>query len=149
EVVMHALKQRMLLPLTGICLIALVTVASSQAAPDPGLVGQLTSKLGVTPEQATGGAGAIFGLAKTKMSPADFSKLSGVIPGMDKFLGAAPAAGAAAGGAAPAAGAAAGGAAPAAGAAGAAGANPAAGAAGALGGSAASAAGALGAAAPG
>jgi hypothetical protein len=57
------------------------------------LVGQLTKQLNITPEQATGGAGAIFGYTKDKMSPADFSKVSSAVPGMDGFLKAAPAAG--------------------------------------------------------
>ena len=35
----------------------------------PELVGQLTKELSVTPQQATGGAGALFSLTKTKLSP--------------------------------------------------------------------------------
>jgi hypothetical protein len=66
--------------------------------PDPELVGQLSNKLHVTPAQATGGAGAIFGLVKTRLSPGEFSKLAAFVPGMGGFLNAAPAA--AAGGAA-------------------------------------------------
>ena len=59
----------------------------------PELVGQLTKQLSVTPAQATGGAGALFGLAKTRLSPSDFGKVSGAVPGMSSFLQAAPAAG--------------------------------------------------------
>lgn len=58
--------------------------------PDPGLVGMLTKQLGVTPEQATGGAGAIFSLAKNNLSSADFGKLASAVPGMGGFLNAAP-----------------------------------------------------------
>jgi hypothetical protein len=64
--------------------------AASKATPDPGLVGTLTKQLGVTPEQATGGAGALFSLAKGNLSAADFSKISSVVPGMNGFLNAAP-----------------------------------------------------------
>jgi hypothetical protein len=64
--------------------------AASKATPDPGLVGRLTKQLGVTPEQATGGAGALFSLAKGNLSAADFSKISSVVPGMSGFLNAAP-----------------------------------------------------------
>ena len=71
---------------------------SNPKNPDPELVGQLCNKLHVTPAQATGGAGAIFGLVKTRLSPGDFSKLAGLVPGMGGFLNAAPAAGGAAAG---------------------------------------------------
>lgn len=58
--------------------------------PSPELVGKLAKELSVTPEQAIGGAGALFGFAKTKLKPADFIKVAEVVPGMDGFLKAAP-----------------------------------------------------------
>ena len=58
--------------------------------PSPELVSQLTKELSITPEQATGGAGAIFGLAKTRLSPEQFGKVSESVPGMDGLLKAAP-----------------------------------------------------------
>jgi len=64
------------------------------ADPNPDLVGRLTQQLGITPEQAKGGAGAIFSLAKSRLSSGDFSKLADAVPGMDGFLKAAPKAGA-------------------------------------------------------
>lgn len=64
--------------------------APAAATPDPGLVGALTKQLGVTQAQATGGAGALFSLAKNNLSAADFSKISSTVPGMDGFLNAAP-----------------------------------------------------------
>ncbi len=82
-----------------VCLVLMMGVAGAQlpdlakkaaTAPDPDLVGKLTRELNVTPKQATGGAGAIFGLAKTQLKPADFSKLAAAVPGMDGFLKAAP-----------------------------------------------------------
>ena len=57
----------------------------------PELVSQLTQGLSITPAQATGGAGALFGVAKSRLSPADFSKVSAAVPGMGSFLKAAPA----------------------------------------------------------
>ena len=39
---------------------------------NPELVGSLVSKLGVTPKQAEGGAGALLGLAKGKLKADDF-----------------------------------------------------------------------------
>jgi uncharacterized protein VcgC/VcgE DUF2780 len=86
--------------LTVILVAALVLVccqvASAQLpnplakSPSPDLTGQLAKQLSVTPEQAIGGAGAIFGAAKTKLSPADFLKVSNAVPGMDGLLKAAP-----------------------------------------------------------
>jgi hypothetical protein len=86
------------------CVLALLTAVTmcAQGAPaaqagGSGLVGMLSQKLHVTPAQAQAGAGAIFGYAKQRMSPAQFQKISSVVPGMDQMLGAAPAAGNAAG----------------------------------------------------
>jgi len=59
-------------------------------SPNPELVGSLTKELSVSPEQATGGAGALFGLAKSRLSIEDFSKVSKAVPGMDGLLKAAP-----------------------------------------------------------
>ncbi len=59
-------------------------------SPNADLIGKLTKELNVTPKQAAGGAGAIFGLAKTRLSAADFGKLAAVVPGMDGLLKAAP-----------------------------------------------------------
>jgi hypothetical protein len=58
--------------------------------PSPELIGQLTKGLSITPEQAVGGSGALFGLAKSKLNPGDFTKVSNVVPGMDQLLKAAP-----------------------------------------------------------
>ena len=58
--------------------------------PSPELVGALTKGLSITPHQATGGAGALFALAKSRLSPADFGKISAAVPGMGSFLKMAP-----------------------------------------------------------
>jgi len=63
---------------------------SSARADTSGLVGHLTKSLGVTEEQATGGSGAVFGLAKSRLSPSDFGQVAGVVPDMDSLLAAAP-----------------------------------------------------------
>ena len=62
--------------------------ASTAASPE--LVGQLTKGLSISPAQATGGAGSLFKLAKGRLSPADFGKVSAAVPGMGSFLQAAP-----------------------------------------------------------
>lgn len=79
-----------------VCL-SIITFIALQAIPaygiqpaSPELVGELTKGLSVTPQQATGGAGALFSLAKSRLNPADFGKIAGVVPGMGSFLKAAP-----------------------------------------------------------
>jgi hypothetical protein len=57
------------------------------------LVGQLSKGLSVTPTQARGGAGALFALAKSRLSTEEFSKVSAAVPGMSGLLKAAPALG--------------------------------------------------------
>ncbi len=53
----------------------------------------LTEQLGISAEQARGGAGAIFKLAREKLGDADFGAVAEAVPGMDELLAAAPAAG--------------------------------------------------------
>jgi hypothetical protein len=65
--------------------------AASKASPE--LVGALSKEIGATPEQAAGAAGTLFGVAKSRLSADDFSKVSKAVPGMDALLKAAPAAG--------------------------------------------------------
>ena len=57
----------------------------------------LTEQLGITDEQAKGGAGAIFSMVKEKLGDGDFSKIAEVVPEMDDLLGAAPESGGLAG----------------------------------------------------
>ena len=56
----------------------------------PALVGDLVKELAITPNQAQAGAGTLFGLAKSRLNPADFAKVAGAVPGMDGLLAAAP-----------------------------------------------------------
>jgi hypothetical protein len=60
---------------------------------NPELIGMLTKEVGVTAAQAEGGAGALLGLAKSRLSADEFGKVSSAIPGTDALLKAAPAAG--------------------------------------------------------
>jgi hypothetical protein len=55
------------------------------------LVKMLTSQLGVTEPQATGGAGALFDMAKGALSETDYSQVAGAIPGIGDLISAAPA----------------------------------------------------------
>ncbi len=54
------------------------------------LLNNLTQSLGVNEEQAKGGAGLIFNMAKEKLGAEDFSKVSDTVPGIDEMLKAAP-----------------------------------------------------------
>jgi hypothetical protein len=65
-------------------------VAAAQASPD--LVSALSKEIGGTPEQAAGAAGALFGVAKSRLKADEFSQIAAAVPGMDALLKAAPAA---------------------------------------------------------
>ena len=54
------------------------------------LVGMLTSQLGVSQQQASGGAGSLLSFAKDQMSAGDFDVVSSALPGVDSLIGAAP-----------------------------------------------------------
>ena len=51
------------------------------------LIDDLVKKLGVSPEQAKGGASLIFNLAKEKLDVNDFSTLTSKIPVINSLLG--------------------------------------------------------------
>lgn len=74
-----------LMAITCACL-ALAT-NGAQAA---GLTDMLVSQAGVTPQQATGGAGSIFQYAKSQMTAASFAKVKSAVPDMGTYLAAAP-----------------------------------------------------------
>jgi hypothetical protein len=59
---------------------------------NPELVGQLVKELSITPAQAEGAAGSLFGLAKNRLKPEEFAKVASAVPNMDGLLKAAPAA---------------------------------------------------------
>ncbi|MEI7839333.1 MAG: DUF2780 domain-containing protein [Methylococcaceae bacterium] len=55
------------------------------------LTNLLVQRIGVTPEQATGGAGALLQIAKTRMNPEAFAKLSEQVPDVSQLISAVPA----------------------------------------------------------
>jgi hypothetical protein len=71
--------------------------ASAAAKASPELVTALSKEIDATPEQAAGAAGALFGVAKSRLKPEEFSQVASAVPGMDALLKAAPAAAAATG----------------------------------------------------
>ncbi len=77
------------------CLVLALPQPALGQAPSPELIGALTKELSATQEQAQGAAGALFGLAKTRLKPEEFSQVANAVPGMDSLLEAAPVADAA------------------------------------------------------
>lgn len=69
---------------------AATTGQSALAAATPALVNILSQQLGVSSQQAIGGAGAIFSIAKQGLPASDFGQISSVVPGMPQILAAAP-----------------------------------------------------------
>jgi hypothetical protein len=91
---MRSTRKISLACLSIVVFIAAQTIPAHSLQPaSPELVGELTKGLSITPQQATGGAGTLFGLAKSRLSPADFGKIAAVVPGMGSFLKAAPSTG--------------------------------------------------------
>lgn len=54
------------------------------------LLQDIVKQLGVSEDQAKGGAGMIFNLLKNKLGPDEFGKVSELLPEMDDLLSAAP-----------------------------------------------------------
>ena len=77
----------------GIVIIALLFVGLgplTSSAQDSSLVNLLMQQLGITQTQAQGGAGALFGMAKEKLSPEEFTQVADTVPEMDTLLQSAP-----------------------------------------------------------
>jgi hypothetical protein len=66
------------------------TPAAAAAKASPALIGALSKEIGATPEQSAGAAGALFGVAKSRLQADQFSQVAGAVPGMDLLLKAAP-----------------------------------------------------------
>lgn len=80
-------RRHALLMLAGVPMIAKAQDLSGLASSlkDP-LIGMLTTKLGVTDNQAKGGVGSLLTLAKEKLPAADFSKFTSLIPAASKYM---------------------------------------------------------------
>ena len=61
--------------------------AMSSLSSEPAIT-SLMQTAGVTANQAIGGLGSILALAKSKVTPADFSQLTAKIPSADKYMSA-------------------------------------------------------------
>lgn len=82
--------KRIAVAVSVLAVVYLGGMAGDARAAGSELVQMLTKTLGVTSEQASGGAGALFNLAKSQLKSEDFSKVAAVVPGMDDLLKAAP-----------------------------------------------------------
>ncbi len=65
-------------------------VASTSDAVSGALTDRLVQELGVTPAQASGGAGSLFQVAKAGMQADDFNSLTSAVPEVSNLMGAAP-----------------------------------------------------------
>ena len=77
--------------------IGIFSISSPASADTSKLIGSLVDKLGVSEEQATGGAGAVFNEAKNNMDPGDYTQLLKAMPGIDSLISSAPGVGGLAG----------------------------------------------------
>jgi len=64
--------------------------AAAAAQANPQLVTAVSKEIGGTREEAAGAAGALFGLAKSRLKADEFSQVAKAVPGLDAFLKAAP-----------------------------------------------------------
>jgi hypothetical protein len=69
---------------------AATEAAKAAASASPELIGALSKELSSSPEQAAGAAGALFGVAKSRLKADEFSQVASAVPGMDALLKAAP-----------------------------------------------------------
>jgi len=63
--------------------------APTMALDSDGLLGMLTNQLGVTEQQASGGIGALMGVAKQNLPGSDYTQLLGGAPDLSTLAGAA------------------------------------------------------------
>ena len=84
-------EKRTVMYLFSILACVMLILPASALANTSELVGLLTSQLGVSEQQAEGGAGALFQVAKKNLSKDNFGKIASYVPDMDTLLKAAPA----------------------------------------------------------
>jgi len=85
------IRIKRLFPVLGfVSAILLAFAALASAAEQKGLVDVLVSKLGVTKDQAAGGAGSILGYAKGNMKKDDFKKVVSAVPETNQLIKTAP-----------------------------------------------------------
>jgi hypothetical protein len=91
------MKKRYFKKVLAFVILAVFSIGGTVFADTSKLIGSLVDSLGVSEQQATGGAGAVFREAKDNMSPGDYTQLLDTVPGIDSLISAAPEAGGLAG----------------------------------------------------
>lgn len=71
-------------------LLVCMAICTTAFAGESGLIGLLTSQLGVTNNQAEAGAGAIFQSAKSGLNESDFGTIAKAVPEVYSLMNAAP-----------------------------------------------------------
>jgi len=71
-------------------LLLLLSFQATAQAEGPDLIQMLTSQLGISGEQASGGAGAMFQYAQENLDAADFATVAKGVPAMDEMIAMAP-----------------------------------------------------------
>ena len=84
------LREKIMRKLPFTLLLVCWIISTPAYAGDLGLVDLLTNQLGVTKDQASGGAGSIFKLAKESLGDKDFGTIAEAVPGIDGMMDAAP-----------------------------------------------------------
>ena len=74
----------------GILLLSIFAMSVIAQAQTSDLIGMLTKEMGITKDQAEGGAGSLFNFGKESMTDTDFGSLTDIIPDMSGLLGAVP-----------------------------------------------------------
>jgi hypothetical protein len=77
-------------PRTQLTFVIACLLAAVPALAQSSLVSQLSNGLNISQSQAKGGAGSLFSLAKSRLSPSEFGQVSSAVPGMSGLLKAAP-----------------------------------------------------------
>ena len=84
------MKKSLLLRVVLFICLGILSLSGEVLADTGKLIGSLTDLLGVSKDQAEGGAGAIFREAKSNMSTGDYAQLLDAIPGIESLIRAAP-----------------------------------------------------------
>jgi hypothetical protein len=84
------MNNRFFIKIIVILAVGIFSITGPVSADTSKLIGSLVDKLGVSEEQATGGAGAVFKEAKNNMSSGDYSQLLNAVPGIDSLISTAP-----------------------------------------------------------
>ena len=75
-----------ILNIARLSFLALLLSIGSVNAQSLDLISTLTSQLGVSKKQASGGAGALFNMAKEELGSAKFSSIEKSVPGIDQMM---------------------------------------------------------------